>query len=850
MSLRNVPELLVDKWDIEHGVVDSSDLPSPTETDALTGRHGDFDYSLNYLMDPFTQITDTKDALQKLVTVHIVKKRMNFSDDAFERKFIDFVEDRLRLRMSLMGVGAFIYGGYSLFFYNFFGKQDPLLSNWRTAANVMYNLCWMVVILTGIFVIIVAFRKSLFRHSVEQFLQITTLVVIISGMLFGNLWRVSRITRVPFYDAFPGMSDTYPDSDLVMLLGAIVLYLAVVVDMRFRRLVWICGIAFLLYAITVMVYGLPKFDTGSIPTSGDVANSGSRMQALLLTLQLFSIFCIGLFGKLQLELLQRRNFLELELASKRIDVLERTINAMDGDSQPQTQLEQTHKRLKEAQKSIEKVKLLGLSDSGGNLHLADELNKVLLVLEETEKTMTILDFQKEILLGPLKTGHEYEKDEVINWIASRENNSVEDFGGFGELGISAQSMMKRIGVEWNLDLNAMELSLNSNNASSGLSAFELTARALLTPFCQNVLLGLHTDIIAGFAAAAAQAYLEVPFHNAYRGAEVAHHAQIFMSAQLTGVRRHVSGIDNLALTVATLCHCISNFGRNNAFLVETRHDLATRYNDSAVLENFYATRTFEIIRASRNTNITALMQKRDQKRFRSRVIQLMLATDSSMHFHHLSELRLRVLGSPMFVDPDLIETDKRIGLVAVVKAAQLAFHAMPKDINVYWMERLAEEYAQQGDDEKALKLLVSPMSDRNTQSIGNIAAGITNLLVIPYYDEIENLIKKINPSIASENCLNEIKANILTNQTYWLNLSPTRRTHAPSFDAFIPMPRERTTISESPYTSAPNSPPSLVALDREISLSPSAAVWHAHYSDDDEEDEEPPILPFKQAHSL
>ena len=942
--------------------------------------------NLDYLFHPIAHINETKDVLQKLGTVHIVKKRMRFSDDAFERRYIDFIEKRIRARMFLLGVGAVSYSLYSLFFYNFFGtknadssmpKHEPLVYSWYTSANVLYNLMWIGSILFGMMTLLVSVKSNVFRHSVERYLQYAVIGVVVGGLLFGNLWRVSRLTNVPFYEAFPGTSDTYPDSDLVMLLGCIVLYLAVVADMRFRRLVWIAMISLVVYSVTVVYFGLPDFKqtafeiaqagnpliakdanrhvrnlytaaalTRSIK-AGEPANSATLVtdvkastdviQPWMLVTQLLCMLAIGLFGKVQLEILQRQNFLELELASKRIDVLEKTINAIDSDSQPHSQLEQTHKRLKDAEKIIQKVRLVGLTAgrdeaSGdaaalatGSAAMLKELETVLDVLKETEKTMTILDFQKEVLLGPIKTGHEYKQEEVINWIQNVVNapigGDLKNVGGNSatattqpdgiqrantansvtsgvtiptflssqnDLGISAKSLMKRIGVEWNLNFFELEHTLSSNRATD-LSSFQLTVRAIMMPYLNNVLLGLTPDIVHGFARAMNDNYLNIPFHNAYHAAAVCHHANILLD--LTGLKKHLTGIDRLALSVACLGHNVSHFGRTNSFLVETRHELALRYNDTAVMENFHAAKTFEVIRSTRLSNFTTIMSKKDERRFRNRVIQLILATDTGQHFTLFGEFRMRLLGSSaMFADPDLIEADRRIACITIIKAADLGDHTVTQEHHIQWMERLAEEYAQQGDNERALGLPLSPMCDRTSQDIPSMAISLMNLMTMPMYDELYNMVKKQGGS--AEPKMASICSSLINNHSYWESerrkakdiatakstgslrmtvdgndgvdgdSAAPRRSHFDSFDIFIPIPKDRTITSNTDISSgggdAGESPPRLVPVkerdssisDMEISPVSETRIRSDSSNDDDDDDDDdgPPMLAFNQAH--
>jgi len=45
--------------------------------------------------------------------------------------------------------------------------------------------------------------------------------------------------------------------------------------------------------------------------------------------------------------------------------------------------------------------------------------------------------------------------------------------------------------------------------------------------------------------------------------------------------------DLVSIIVATSVHDFEHFGVNNAYLTESKHDLALRYNDISVLENHH-----------------------------------------------------------------------------------------------------------------------------------------------------------------------------------------------------------------------------------------------------------------------
>ena len=765
----------------------------------------------------------------------------------------------------------------------------------------MFNIGCLISLMIGLMITLVAWKKNVFRHRLERVFQYTMMVLLVNEILLVNLWRVSCLTANGdhsasdiYSEAFKGISDPYPDSDVIFYLTGCILYLAVVADMRFRRLVWICIIAFFVYAISVIYFKLPKIQSVFVPTKTQttagaadatklkvdptngyfeesvVVESGDSLQNWLLALQLAGMYLISLFGKTQLELLQRQNFLELELAQKRIDVLEKTINAMDSKSQPHSHIEETHRRIKDAERIIEKLRLMNSGDAG-----IQELQTVLDVLRETEKTMTIMDFQKEVLIGPIKTGIEYKEEEVMNWLEKLVGggnrgsepraefasipalipiSTIQGVAGDLDLGLSAKSLMKRLGLDWHLDPGELERTLKSNFASD-MNAFCLTSRALLTPFLNNVLLGITPDILSGFSKAMSDAYLDVPFHRGDHAAMVCHHACVLM--EITGVRKNLGGLDRFAVHLAALGHDVSHFGRTNSFLVDTKHELAMRYNDQSVLENFHASKTFDIIRSSKQTNILATLSKRDEKRLRNRVIQLILATDSEHHFTHQTELRMRLLGQTnIFEDSEMMDADRRIGMTSLIKAADLGFFAVSLDVHCDWMDRLAEEFAQQGDNEKNLGIAISPMCDRDTQDIPAMAVGMMRLLVIPIYDEIAKLGEIANPSSQdSRNTMKTITDSIASNKAHWEAKRRGPRSHLGSFDMFIPVPKDRT-ITTGSGDADPSSPPSLILVSSPQSVPPllfnnkSSSPSLSLIEDDESEDDGPPLLPFNAVHRI
>jgi hypothetical protein len=77
--------------------------------------------------------------------------------------------------------------------------------------------------------------------------------------------------------------------------------------------------------------------------------------------------------------------------------------------------------------------------------------------------------------------------------------------------------------------------------------------------------------------------------------------------------------------------------------------LAIRYNDKSPLENHHASATFFVLKEEQ-FNFVVNFSKEDFKKFRERLISMILSTDMSTHYSDLAKLkgRLATSGSLIF----------------------------------------------------------------------------------------------------------------------------------------------------------------------------------------------------------
>jgi len=187
----------------------------------------------------------------------------------------------------------------------------------------------------------------------------------------------------------------------------------------------------------------------------------------------------------------------------------------------------------------------------------------------------------------------------------------------------------------------------------------------------------------------------------------------------------------MAMDVAAFAHDVGHFARSNIFLVNTGHPLAIRYNDKSVLENMHAATCFEIMKEPQH-NILESATVEIRTKFRSTVVDLILATDMKKHESHLNVFRTR------FVDDAFSQKnadDRRLVGRCCLKCADLAHAAMAWEVHESWVSRLTEEFFAQADDEQRLGLPVSHGCERpsDLNQFRLKQKGFLEFMILPLY---------------------------------------------------------------------------------------------------------------------
>eukprot|EP00928_Gymnodinium_smaydae_P015632 TRINITY_DN15793_c0_g1_i2.p1 TRINITY_DN15793_c0_g1~~TRINITY_DN15793_c0_g1_i2.p1 ORF type:complete len:561 (+),score=66.98 TRINITY_DN15793_c0_g1_i2:92-1774(+) len=264
--------------------------------------------------------------------------------------------------------------------------------------------------------------------------------------------------------------------------------------------------------------------------------------------------------------------------------------------------------------------------------------------------------------------------------------------------------------------------------------------------------------LSNWIHAIALKYRANPFHNWEHALETFQF--LYMSLFVGELNVHIESVDMLALLLGALAHDVGHPGKNNAFLMNTRADLAISYNDKSVLENMHASVCFQTLFEPAN-NFFENAEPSDFALVRTKMIEAILATDLSTHFDLMDKLDHVLLT----VKDDSIERAadaSKVVISAFMHLADLGHTMRPWDKHVSRVAMLEAELFDQGDEEKRLGVPVMPLCDRNKDCIPCGQEFFLSKLVKPLMDPCADLLQ-----VQFGECLG---SHLATNQRMWKDL--------------------------------------------------------------------------------
>ena len=264
---------------------------------------------------------------------------------------------------------------------------------------------------------------------------------------------------------------------------------------------------------------------------------------------------------------------------------------------------------------------------------------------------------------------------------------------------------------------------------SSLGLFSIIDYTKFEPFIFRVASGYHR---------------QNPYHTDLHAADV---CQSLLVYTLFGNLQKVidfNDLDLICLFISAAIHDLGHPGYTNNFLINTKNELAIRYNDQSVLENFHVSEGFNIIFKKKGCNIFENMSNDDYKICRKRIVNCVLATDMTLHGKEFQFLKSKSQAynikngeniEKIFesADPVVNFNLRQEFLSVIIHSADVSNPTKPIDIYKQWAQRCVDEFFKQGDMEKRLGIPVSFNCDRDTVSLPQSQIGFIDAIVSPLF---------------------------------------------------------------------------------------------------------------------
>jgi hypothetical protein len=244
--------------------------------------------------------------------------------------------------------------------------------------------------------------------------------------------------------------------------------------------------------------------------------------------------------------------------------------------------------------------------------------------------------------------------------------------------------------------------------------------------------------VVEYIVAVENSYKDVHYHNRMHAAEVTMMAYFFWSS--LSAQRNFHGyfneVDLLVLLVAAAIHDVAHPGVSNEFLVKTNSTLALRYHDRSILENFHVAFAFQLMQDKEIQLLEHNLPGPPVSSLRSRIVDIVLATDMAGHKRVLEEFCSEVSCHPNRQDIDKTVLEKQL-----VHFADIGHPFRPVQQHHEWSRRIAEEFFAQGDQEKSLGFTPISLFDREkAPSVSKSQIGFLNFIVKPAWLPLKDLL--------------------------------------------------------------------------------------------------------------
>lgn len=251
---------------------------------------------------------------------------------------------------------------------------------------------------------------------------------------------------------------------------------------------------------------------------------------------------------------------------------------------------------------------------------------------------------------------------------------------------------------------------------------------------------IKAETFENFVQAVRASYPDNPYHNWKHVVTVTHSLYMLIASS----ECHLMPLDRFSAFVAAICHDLSHPGLNNTFHINTHHELALKFNDQSVLENFHCLEAFRIL-GDPACNIASSLNPTEYLEFRSILVGCILGTDMLSHVSQIESIKLTFTTMGPMAGKALNLNDRKFALKTFVHAADLYNAFKPFEIARNWAILIHDEFRSQTELEEKLGLPWLPfMRISGDSSLAKGQVGFINAVVQPFWEELASLFPKLS----------------------------------------------------------------------------------------------------------
>ena len=238
---------------------------------------------------------------------------------------------------------------------------------------------------------------------------------------------------------------------------------------------------------------------------------------------------------------------------------------------------------------------------------------------------------------------------------------------------------------------------------------------------------------------------ENPYHNSIHAADVVQSYYYFLHSCQAIEIASLADFEIVICLISSAVHDYDHPGVNNIFLINSSNPLALLYNDKSVLENHHVASAFKLLQ-DQSQNFIENFSKDDKKKFRIKMISLVLATDFARHFMDLGKFQLK-FGNSNSSSSVKDDEDRILVMEMLMHSSDVGNPSRTWNVCYEWATRVMNEFFAQGDKEREMGLPISNLCDRFSVSIPKSQIGFTELFIEPTFNMLEPLFPAVSENI-------------------------------------------------------------------------------------------------------